>query len=69
MDIRDWAILVLMALAGLVSDVFLFVTLHQAGTAQLGAAVAAFATWGTFHAALLSAYHWMVIRDSKEKDA
>lgn len=59
MDARDWAVIGLMAAIQLAATVFIFKHPEAIN----------FATWATVVGGLISAYHWMVIRDSKEKDA
>jgi hypothetical protein len=59
MDIRDWFVLGCISFVGLAATVFLFV--HPSPTN--------FATFAGLQVTLMSAYHWMVVRDSKEKDA
>lgn len=58
-DFSDWFILFHVNAAAIAATVFLFVHPDPLN----------FATWGTFCAAVLSSYHWMLIRDAKEKDA
>lgn len=59
MDAKDWFVIVLLALGWAASTVFIF--LHPE--------IANFVTWSTFSGAVLSAYHWLVIKDSKTADA
>jgi hypothetical protein len=59
MDVRDWVVIGLMAGIQVSATVFLF----KFPTAMN------FGTWATVCGGLVSAYHWLVIRDSKEKDA
>jgi hypothetical protein len=59
MDTRDWIVIVLMAGIQLAATVFVF--LHP-DTVN-------FVTWATITGTLTGAYHWMVIKDSKTKDA
>lgn len=59
LNFRDWFVMSISTSLWLAATVFLF--LH-AGEAN-------FATWGTFSGAMLGAYHWMVIRDQKVRDA
>ncbi len=59
MDTRDWIVIALMAAIQVAATVFIF--LHP-DTLN-------FVTYGTLVGGLISAYHWMVIRDSKQKDA
>jgi uncharacterized membrane protein len=59
MDVRDWVVIGLMAAIQVAATVFIF--MHPDAVN--------FATWATIVGGLTTAYHWMVIRDSKEKDA
>ena len=59
MDTRDWIVIALMAAIQFAATVFLF---RHPDTIN-------FATWATVVGGLTTAYHWLVIRDSKEKDA
>jgi hypothetical protein len=59
MDTRDWIVIALMAGIQLAATVFLFGHPDAVN----------FATWATVTGTLTGAYHWMVIRDSKIKDA
>jgi uncharacterized membrane protein len=59
MDTRDWVVIILMAIIEIAGIVFIFK--HPE--------IANFVTFGTMMGALISAYHWMVIRDSKQADA
>jgi hypothetical protein len=59
MDTRDWVVIGLMA--GIQAAATVFVFKHPDSVN--------FATWATVCGTLTGAYHWMVIRDSKEKDA
>jgi len=58
-DVRDWVVIGLMAAIQVAATVFVFMY-HDAVN---------FATWATVCGTLTGAYHWMVIRDSKTKDA
>lgn len=59
MDVRDWFILGCISFVGVAGTVYLFV--HPSATN--------FATYSGLQVTLMGAYHWMVIRDSKEQDA
>jgi uncharacterized membrane protein len=59
MDVRDWVVIGLMAAIQVAATVFIF--MHPDAVN--------FATWATIVGGLTTAYHWMVIQDSKEKDA
>lgn len=59
MDTRDWVVIGLMATIQLAATVFLFKKPDPVN----------FATWATVCGTLTGAYHWMVIRDSKQADA
>jgi heme/copper-type cytochrome/quinol oxidase subunit 4 len=59
MDIRDWIVIGLMAAIQIAATVFVF--LHPDAVN--------FATWATVCGTLTTAYHWLVIRDSKQADA
>jgi hypothetical protein len=59
MDLRDWFIILLHAGMWTAGTVFIFKHPSEVN----------FATWGTLGATMTGAYHWMVIRDSKQKDA
>lgn len=59
MDTRDWIVIALMAAIQVAATVFLFEHTDAIN----------FATWATVVGGLTTAYHWLVIRDSKEKDA
>lgn len=58
-DFRDWFVVVLHAIAWLTGTVYLY--LHPDSTN--------FITWATFSGTVSSAYHWLVIHDSKTQDA
>jgi hypothetical protein len=58
-DFSDWFVLAHVNAAAVAATIFLF--LYPVPTN--------FITWGTFMAALFSAYHWMLIRDAKQADA
>jgi hypothetical protein len=59
MDARDWFVL------GVVTAIWL------AGTAYLFLypSPEVFAAWGALATTMIGAYHWLVIKDSKEADA
>lgn len=59
MDLRDY--FVLAVLTNLVGAATVYLFIHPSDIA--------FGTWGTILATTVSGFHWMVIRDSKEKDA
>jgi hypothetical protein len=59
MDTRDWIVIGLMAGIQIAATVFVFKHPEAMN----------FATWATVVGGLTSAYHWMVIRDSKQADA
>lgn len=59
MDTRDWVIIALMANIQIVASIFVFKHPDAVN----------FATWATVAGTLTGAYHWMVIRDSKQADA
>jgi hypothetical protein len=59
MDTRDWVVIGLMGVIQLAGTIYLFVDRSPVN----------FVTWGTLCGTLISAYHWMVIRDSKQADA
>jgi hypothetical protein len=59
MDARDWVIIGLMAAIEGAAIAFVFKHWDPLN----------FATFATLSGTLISAYHWMVIKDSKTKDA
>lgn len=59
MDLRDWVVIGLLAAMHVSATVFLFVERSPTN----------FVTWAGVTSTITCAYHWMVIRDSKEKDA
>jgi hypothetical protein len=59
MDTRDWLVIALMAGIQIAGTAFIF---KHPDTMN-------FVTWGTLCGTLTGAYHWMVIKDSKQKDA
>jgi O-antigen/teichoic acid export membrane protein len=59
MEVRDWIVIALMASIQLAATVFVFVHPDSMN----------FATWATVVGGLVTAYHWIVIRDSKQADA
>lgn len=59
MDIRDWVVIGLMGGIQFAATVFIFAHPDAMN----------FATWATICGTLTGAYHWMVIKDSKTKDA
>lgn len=59
MDTRDWVVIGLMGAIQLAGTVFVFLHFDTMN----------FVTWGTLCGTLVTAYHWVVIRDSKTKDA
>lgn len=59
MEVRDWTVIAL--LAGMHVSATVFIFLHP-DTAN-------FVTWAGVTSTITCAYHWLVIRDSKEKDA
>lgn len=59
MDFRDWFILGCISFVGLAGTTFLFV--YPSATN--------FVTYSGLQVTLMGAYHWMVIRDSKQQDA
>jgi hypothetical protein len=58
-DVRDWVVVGLMAGIQIAGTVFIFKHPDPIN----------FATWAGVCGTLTAAYHWMVIRDAKEKDA
>jgi hypothetical protein len=59
MDARDWVVIGLMAAIQIAATVFIFKHPDALN----------FVTFGTLTGALISAYHWLVIKDSKTADA
>jgi squalene cyclase len=59
MGFRDWFVMGHVNAALIAATVFLF---KHSDTMN-------FATWGTVLVTVIGVYHWLVIRDSKEKDA
>lgn len=59
MDVRDWIVIGLMAGIQVAATVFIFEHPDAVN----------FATWATVCGTLATAYHWLVIRDSKQADA
>lgn len=59
MEVRDWFVLGCISFVGLAATLFLFK--YPSATN--------FATFAGLQVTLMGAYHWMVIRDSKQKDA
>jgi hypothetical protein len=57
-DLDDWFVALLVAGAWVASTVFLF--LHHSDLN--------FATWATFGATIVGVYHFLSVRDDKEKD-
>jgi hypothetical protein len=58
MDVRDWVVIALTAIIEMAGIVFVFK--HPE--------VANFVTFSTLSGAIISGYHWMVIRDDKQAD-
>jgi hypothetical protein len=58
-DTADWVILGLVSAAWVIATVYLF-RYHSEPN---------FVTWSGFSATIVSAYHWLRIRDSKQADA
>ena len=59
MDTRDWVVIGLMGAIQLAATVFVFA--HPD--------VVNFATFATLTGTLITAYHWVIVKDQKEKDA
>ena len=59
MDTRDWVVIGLMAAIQVAATVFVFKHPDPVN----------FGTWAGLCGTLTGAYHWMVIRDSKQADA
>ena len=59
MDARDWVVIGLMAAIEIAATAFLFYRPDSVN----------FATWATVCGTLITAYHWIVIRDSKTPDS
>lgn len=59
MHFTDWFVL------GNVTAIFLVATVYV----FMHPSAEAFAVWGTACATVVSAYHWLTVKDSKEKDA
>ncbi len=57
-DLRDVFIFVMVSAAWIAGTVYLFYNRTDLN----------FATWATFSATILGAYHWISMRDDKEKD-
>lgn len=58
-DLRDWFVMVLVAIIWLASTVWIF----------MHASREAFATWCGLCATMAGVYHWLTIHDDKTKDA
>ena len=59
MDTRDWIVIGLMGLIQGAATVFVFKHPDAMN----------FATWATVCGTLVTAYHWIVVKDSKQADA
>lgn len=59
MDFRDWFVMLHVNAALIAATVFVFCHPDSVN----------FVTWGTVLVTVVGVYHWLVIRDSKEKDA
>ncbi len=59
MDVRDWFLVVLHAVIWVAGTVFIFKHPSEVN----------FGVWGTLAATMTGAYHYLVIRDSKQADA
>lgn len=63
MDARDWFVMVLVALVWIAGTVFIF----RFGSRDN--AVALLSAWGAICTTFGGVYHWLILRDSKIKDA
>jgi hypothetical protein len=59
MDTRDWIVISLMAVIEIAATVFVFKHPDAIN----------FATWATVCGTLATAYHWIVVKDSKTPDS
>jgi hypothetical protein len=59
MNIRDWFVLVLVALLWIAATIYLFIHPSEAD----------FATWGAICGTMTGAYRWLDLKDSKVPDA
>jgi hypothetical protein len=59
MDFRDWFVMGSMASALMAATIYIFIHPTNEG----------FAVWGGVITTLTGAYHWLVIKDSKQEDA
>lgn len=63
MDIRDWFVMAVVTAAWAAGTAFIF----EFGSKEH--AVALITAWGSICVTMIGAYHWLVIHDSKTKDA
>lgn len=63
MDARDWFVMIIVAGVWVAGTVFMFLK----GTPQN--AVALMSAWGAICTTFGGVYHWLVVHDSKTKDA